>query len=269
MRQGLWIGMFLVLALAGKAHSQTPEEQILLEVENAYRQLNYSEAEKKARAALEEYQRFDVDELTELHKILGIIYYSENRTVEAKSHFQSALDLTPDLTLDSLLVSPKILRFFNTVKAEWQAKAQQPGSETATLRYVRVQDPRADASLRSMLLPGWGQVYKGERKKGHLLMAAWGVGVVGSITAHIARNNARDAYRAETDPEQIESRYQTYNDYHKLRNGFLLFSAGVWLYSYFDALLKAAPFPETTSQSTLFLPTVTPDAIGFMISKSF
>lgn len=271
IRQGLFAVAIFVLALATTARSQTPEKQLLRDVENAYKQLNYSEAEKKARAALEDYQRFDADELTELHKILGIIYYSENRVAEAKTHFQSALDLTPDLALDSLLVSPKILRFFNSIKAEWQALGEHLGSDVATVRYVRAQDPRAGAALRSMLLPGWGQVYKGEPGKGHLLMAAWGVGVIGSIAAHVARNNAHDAYRSETDPDQIESRYQTYNTYQKLHNGFLIFSAGVWLYAYFDALLKTAPPPKPalSKTGTAIFPTISHDVIGVVVSKSF
>lgn len=226
--------LLLVSVLSGQEQSDTA---LLREIERAYNELNFTEAEIKAETALENYERFKGDELTQIHKILGLIYFSQNRQAEARTQFENALSLSPDLELDSLMVSPKIMEFFNQVKTDF-TEARQNTDAPSQVRYVLVSDPRPAAAMRSMVLPGWGQLYKGEQRKGIVLLSMWTVGIVGSVVTHIARNDARDDYLAATNPAQIESRFDRFDTLHKLRNNLLLFSAGVWLFSYFDAILK-------------------------------
>lgn len=228
----------LLLVSCNFLYAQQSEEKLLEEVRTAYNQLNYEEAEIKANAALSNYQRFTPTQLTEIHKILGIIYFSQNRAAEAKQQFENALSLTPQLSLDPLYVSPKIIEFFNEVKQGWQTKTKEKANSEGEIRYLVMQDPRPAAAMRSMLLPGWGQTYKGQRSKGRVLMALWGVGVVGSLVAHIKRQDAEDKYLSERDPGKIQSRFNTFDTFHKVRNSLLIFSAGVWIYSYVDALLS-------------------------------
>ncbi len=235
---------------------QEQDIKLLEEIKRAYEALNYAEAEIKATAALENYQRFTPTQLTGLHKTLGLIYYSDNREELAQRHFQSALTLNPQLQLDSLMVSPKIVKFFEAIKFERHSQANDRVDVQPQIRYILVKDKRPGAATRSLVLPGWGQHYRGSKTKGWIVTAFWGTGIVGYLTTSLARNSARDKYLAEQNPVKIESRYSTFNQLHKVRNGFFFVAASVWVYGIFDAL-----FSGTNSHG------VTPN-YGFMLYPS-
>ena len=226
------------LLMPFSALAQTSERFLLEEIRSAYNQLNYAEAEIKAQAALKEYRRFTLTQLTEIHQILALIYFSQNKVEDAREHFEDALSLTPSLEMDPVLVSPKIVDFFEEIKQSQATKQREQNDTGPQVKYILVDDPRPAAALRSMLVPGWGQLYKGEKTKGWLLVGLWTAGVIGSAATHIAREQAEDSYLAETDPAKIESRFDTFNTFHKVRNNLLIFSGGVWLYSYLDAFLR-------------------------------
>lgn len=232
---------FLILVnLGSAAWAQESAATLIDEIRRAYNEMNFVEARIKAETALKNYQNFTAPQLIEVHKTLGLIYYSQNSPDECRNQFETALSLDPELDLDPLFVSPKILDFFNGVKSNWLQKNQTNDAIRSRTRYIMMYDPRPAAALRSMVLPGWGQRYKGEKRKGLILSGLWGVGLLGASVAHIARGNAEDRYVGETNPAKIDSRFDTFNTLHKLRNNLLLLSAGVWLYSYFDAILKSS-----------------------------
>ena len=243
--------IFLILLIAvfyfpQVALAQNDDTALLKEIQKAYNELNYTEAEIKAKSALENYQDLTSSQLAEVHKTLALIYYSQNRSTESRRQFEVALSLNQELKLDPLFVSPKILEFYDQLKAEWQLSKQQNSDVQNPIRYVLINDPRPAAALRSMILPGWGQVYKGEKRKGFILAGLWGFGIAGSVITHFARQDAEDKYLSETNPGQINSRFNSFNKMHKLRNSLLLFSAGVWLYSYVDAILKNKPLAKSS-----------------------
>ena len=223
------------------AHGQPSGAAVVAEIRQAYERLDYAEAEAKAREALAANADFTVDQLVELHTLLALIAFSDNREAEARAQFLSALTLNPDLELDPLLVSPKILAFFDELRRD-RRRAAPEEDPAAAIRYVRVEDPRAAAAMRSLLLPGWGQQYKGQKTKGWILTGLWSVAAAGTVVAHIRRKQTRDAYLAETNPDLVPARYDTFNTWHKARNNLALATALLWAYSYFDALLfRPAP----------------------------
>ncbi len=234
----------LVLCMASSAlpaHAQQTRATVVEEIRQAYERLDYAEAEAKAHEALATNADFTVDQLVEIHTLLALIAFSDNREAEARAQFLSALTLNPDLELDPLLVSPKILTFFDEIKRSRQ-RATPEEDPAAAIRYVRVEDPRAAAAMRSLLLPGWGQQYKGQKTKGWILTGLWGLAAAGTAAAHLRRNRTRDAYLAENNPDLVPARYDTFNTWHKVRNNLALATALLWAYSYFDALLvRPAP----------------------------
>ncbi|MFQ5638971.1 MAG: hypothetical protein ACE5IR_13385 [bacterium] len=266
--------VFFILLLFTLASAQTNSSLLLQEIQTAYNELNYSEVEIKAKAALKKFRQFTSPQLVEIHKILGLVYFSQNKPSEAQIQFESALSITPDLTLDPLYVSPKILEFYNQIKKEWilrqnQSTNDRPKSE---VRYILVQDPRPAAALRSMILPGWGQSYKGEKNKGFLFASLWSVGILSSLVTHLARGNAEDRYLSETDPARIQSEYDKFNKLNKLRNNLLFFSAGVWVYSYLDAILSRGPRKNRLPQNRrafLVLPAASPKQAHLTILIKF
>lgn len=243
---------FLVFPYAA-LFAQQESSKTVEQIREYYDQLLFAEAEKQAQEALKKYENFTPGQLEEIHKILGLIYFSQNKPTQAREQFENALSLNADLKLDPLYVSPKILEFFDSVKRDWLA-AKKEEEQQVSVRYLVVEDTRPAAALRSMVLPGWGQFYKGEKKKGIVLSTLWGVGVVGTVLAHIARNNAEDDYLAETDPQKIGSRFSTFNNYHKLRNSLAAFSAAVWVVSYLDAILSRSHSHPQPARKVSFSP---------------
>ncbi len=239
----LWIGFS-----ANNSFSQIQSKQIIEEIKNYYRAMNYEQAEQKARDALINYNQFAPAELVELHKYLALINFAQGKIEESKKQFKTALSLKPDLVLSPLYVSPKIIEFLNQVKAEVRSG---PGiTNEFSVKYVVVKDKRFNASLRSLILPGWGQLYKGEKKKGMVLIALCGVSLGGLLATHVEYNKARQEYVAAEQPFEIQSKYRVYNNYYRARNSMAVFTMALWLYAHIDAMIKKAPGSPEVSDPT-------------------
>jgi tetratricopeptide (TPR) repeat protein len=264
----LFLALLILVPSTCPAYAQTAPS-----VENlwdAYQQLDYETATDAASTALRMPEQYSVGELAEIHTILGLIKYSRNDEAEARSEFISALSLDPDLQLDSLLVSPKILSFFNDVRAELDQPREDPTGPASSVRYVIVEDPRAEAALRSMLLPGWGQLHKGERRKGLVLLGAWSASVAGAAVTYFGRRSARQAYEDADTVSEAQSRYDPYNQWHQTHQAVLLGMAGVWLFSYADALLARSPDATARPLSHLHLtPASAPGTVGLHLHLRF
>lgn len=237
------------------AWGQVDEAPRLDALWEAYQQFDYDAAQTLARAALDAYD--NPEHLAEVHVILGLIAFSENRELEAELQFKEALRLNRNVELDPLQVSPKILEVFAEVRAGLAEAGPEANLDPGvTPRYVFLPDLRAAAALRSMVLPGWGQLYKGEGTKGRVLLGVWGVSVAGSVTAHVLRQQARDAYLEAGTPDEALDRYDTFNRRHQIRNALLLGAAAVWLVSYVDALANDNRSREP--RSLLLVPSFSP-----------
>lgn len=236
-----YLGIFVVGILPGIATlAQNTPTQLLQAVWQAYQALDYNQADSLAQNALADYQRFTPEQLVELHTVLALVAMSRNETTEARRHFEAALSLKPELQLDPVLASPKVRDFFEQIRQEMQSAPAATPSETV-LRYVMRPDPRPEAALRSLLLPGWGQRYKGQSLKGWMLTGSWGLLLGASLATHFQYERAYDRYQYEANPNRIEARYRTANRWFKARNGLLMGLTAVWVYSYLDALLQPIP----------------------------
>ena len=259
----------LCIALAGihPVYAQSENTQILENIRNAYEDLDFSVAEARIEAALAVYERFSPSELSDLHTLYALLYFARNEIDAAERQLDQALQLTPTMQLDSLETPPQLLELFANIKKNYQSVAA-PSSSTQEVRYLIIQDPRPAAALRSMMIPGWGQLYKGESQKGWLLIGMWGATAGGTILSHINRKRAEDRYLNAITRDQISSRFKTFDTWHKLRNNLALGALGVWVYSYLDAIVKGEPTtPQQPPQS--FRITPAHSVKGFVVTWRF
>ena len=257
--------MTLVLfVLQGSALAQ--DSTMVASMLEAYQRLDYEKAEIYAEEVLASYDAYSQRELTRVHTTLGIIKFAQNKQSEAREQFSSALSIDPGLELDPTLVSPKILSFFDALKADLGSDNSTTDGST-TVRYLLIEDLRPAASVRSMVLPGLGQRYKGERKKGNLFMGLWGISAGSALALHFSRQSARRAYRQARAPEDIADKYKRYNTLHKFRNGAALTAAGVWIYSYLDALSRPAAVNDRGDISFQVVPDHAYPYTRFVLSK--
>lgn len=234
--------LVLVLAFAAVPVAAQPVDpaDLVRAMRDAVARLDDATAEARAREALARYEALTPDQLVEVHSTLGILLHARNEAIEARRQFEAALSLRPDLTLDPLLVSPKTVDFFDEIRAEVAPVSGEPTRGSA-IRYVRVEDPRPGAALRSLAVPGWGQFEKGDRGRGLAFTTAWGVGLVGTLGAHLARADARRAYLDAETPEEATVLYPAYNRWHRARAGFAIGTGVVWAAAVVDALATGGP----------------------------
>lgn len=230
--------LFLLAAVTAHAQKQDlPFEEMRL----AFQQLNYAAAKIAGEQALRDWRRLSPQNVVEIHQVLGIIAYSEGSFFEAKAQFEAALSLEPNLRLDSLYVSPKIQQFLREVR---EHAFENNGHTRAGVRYLLAPDPRPHAALRSLLLPGLGQIQKQQHGKGRLMIAAAGAGLLATGVLHLRRESARRNYLSAQTVARAASTYDRYNFFNRARNGAALLTTGVWIYSFFDALTLMPNQPQ-------------------------
>lgn len=225
------LGLLLMLpAVAGAARAQPAPAERVEAVWAAYRSLEYDVAERQAMDALEADEDLSDVQAAQLYEVLGLIAYLRDDPDAARRFFETALSLDPALALDPLLVPPKILDFFAEVRRGWQVVPRRPP------QIVHITDPRAEAALRSLLVPGWGQRYKGETTRGILLMGAWTATTATALAAHLRADALHDDAPAGPDAPARDGQ-----GWRTARNVLLAGGAALWLYAYVDALTGAVP----------------------------
>ncbi len=236
------ITLLLLLCLAGvvtdvlvtDCAAQQSNEAIIRDIRGAYESLDFSVAEARIEAALEGFDRFAPAELGEIHTVYALILFTRNDQAGTRKQLALALQVNPALQLSPQDTPPQVIEILD----ELIALRNTAGPAETELRYLVLEDVRPAAVMRSMLVPGWGQLHKNERTKGMLLMSAWGASAAGAVFSHVRRQQAEEDYLAATVPAAIEDRYNTFDRWHKTRNNLVVAAAGVWVFSYVDALLK-------------------------------
>lgn len=229
--RNITMGFTFGLAFALCAQEGSPT---VAQVQRAYEALKFEEAERLGRLALERGGQYSAAELVQLHLIMAYLGYLHEQAEVARANFESALSLQPDLTLDSLLVSPKIVRMFEKVKSEYRVglSASKP-----SIKYVMVEDLRLGALRRSLLVPGWGQRHLQSMTRGVIYTAGFALAAGAGLALHVAQKQAQRSYLDATTPQQIERRYEIYNQRYRWRNAALMAAGGIWALNVLEVLL--------------------------------
>lgn len=226
---------------------QISATEVLRDIRSAYERADLDMAEQRIAEAMAQYEQFSAVDLAQVHEFSALVNYVKGDATEAEKQLGLALQLNPSLELDSILAPPGLVQIAEQLKTALQ-ESGQIAEEEPEVRYLVLADPRPSAAMRSMLVPGWGQVYKGDRKKGYRMLGAWGLTAGGTLTAHILRKSAENKYLDATTLAGAQSLYDDFNRWHQVRNNLFLAAAGVWVYSYLDALIFQAPVGDQRVQ---------------------
>jgi len=103
---------------------------------------------------------------------------------------------------------------------------------------------RAGAIFRSVLIPGWGQIYNLEKAKGYGLLATE-VGVLGTALGfQLIGMKTHADYYDNGDASLLATEKRLY----QARNVLLIVAAGIWAYNVLDAGLNGADFDALEAQ---------------------
>ena len=215
---------------------QVSADEVLQDIRSAYERVDLGIAEQRIKEALDNYEQFSPNELAQIYVFSALVNYAQDNRSEAESQLGLALQLNPRLEIDPIITPPGLVEIAEELK-KVMASTGNAVEEQPELRYLVVSDPRPGAALRSMVVPGWGQVYKGQKRKGYNLLGLWGVTAGGTIAAHILRANAENKYLDASTSSEALNLYDDFNRWHKVRNNLFIAATGVWVYSYIDALI--------------------------------
>lgn len=210
------------------------------EIKRALQRGDYHSAATLADSAIAHFENFAPAQLAEIHTLRALLASQRNETAAIDAHFRAALQLARDHRLDPIFFSPALQYRFE------QIRSQIPKTETPVrieTRYVMVPDQRVAAGWRSLVLPGWGQRYKGQKTKGNIFLISAATLAGATLTAQVLRAHAEDEY-LKADAGEVEARYRTFNRYHMLRNNLALGLGVVWGASALEALIFRATSQE-------------------------
>lgn len=211
-------------------------EDVVIPIQQAYDEGDIDRTEYLALKALQHPESLTSEQIQEIRKLLAFCYVALDDRPSAKTEFLKVLEANPRTTLDPMLVSPKIISVFEEAKREFRNKP--PEEKTFDPKALQLQ-----ASMRSLILPGWGHWKKGQKTRGSVFLAAQGITLGSWIGLAVHTNSLRDDYRSETVPAEIESSYQDYKDAMRFRNIAGIAALVVYVGAFFDTLYGPAPEP--------------------------
>lgn len=223
-----------IVSVSALLYAQTGAANRAAEIKRALQQAEFQIAAALADSAIAHFREYAPAQLADIHALRALVFFEQGNNKRGEEHLALALQLDPNLQLDPIFFSPQIRQRLEELHPKIVAlgKANVPA-----VRYIVVPDPRLEAAWRSLLLPGWGQRYKGQKTKGRLFSIAAVTLAGATITSHILRERAEKRYSEASEETEIKSRYDTFNRYHLLRNNLALALGVVWGAAAMEALI--------------------------------
>ncbi len=252
-----------IFALAS-AFAQTTAPNRVIEIKRALQQMEFQIAADLADSAIAHFREYLPAQLAEIHSFRALIFFEQGNRERAEEHLALALQLDPDLQLDSIFFSPQMRQRLEELRPKVVTLNH---AAAPTTRYVVVADPRIAATWRSLLLPGWGQHFKGQETKGRIFSIAATALAGATLTSHILRNRAEERY-LRAGENNVAARYDTFNRYHQLRNNLALSLGVVWGAAVLDAFIVRVE-PASNKIGAAFSPASMMGMAGFAVQIPF
>jgi hypothetical protein len=231
-----------ILGYIGNALTQdtTPD---ISQIKFLYDELRFEEAIKFGHYVLKEEDISSPQHLGYIHQYMAYSFFNLGNSDSTRVHFLSLLSVNPDIELNPVDTSPKIIDFFNQTKTNFQQINDNPNIISYP-SYVFIEDKRPDAAWRSAILPGWGQYYKGQNTRAYIFGGAFLTSAVILGVSIVNENKYKDKYLNSFEPEEIQNNYDSYNNWSKMRQVSTYTTIGIWLISFADAIWSDYPKME-------------------------
>ncbi len=220
-----------LLAAPDDPESSNDGSDIVAEVIAYYNGGMISDAELTAHKALDSPEKLSTFERFTLHKILAFCSVANNNDDNAILQFREAIRINPAMKPDPITWSPKVRELFAQAKQESERDA-------AIEEYYRVTleaDLGRKASLKSLYLPGAGQLMKGHDRGIYITLLFIGAAAT-FIYSQSNLPSAKERYQQATELDDIEKQWKRYSDLYHLSYISGTVAGSVYFYAYFDAL---------------------------------
>lgn len=212
-------------------------------LQNLYESFQYQKVISQSEELLLDKERFTRENLIIIYTLKASSQYSMSEFENSRKSFIEILKIDENFNLDSSQFSPKLITFFSDVKKEFLEilsvnKETEPENNTQNNydAYKSNIEEKNIALAKSILLPGLGHLHLNDNPKGWILTSASTI-TLGSMIYFIfdAENKEKD-YLAQTKPDMIKIKYDSYNKSYKIRNFLIGTYIAIWLYSQIDIL---------------------------------
>lgn len=241
MHKLLWIllSFYLFFTFAVAQHPSDAVE----DVATPFKSFQYSEVISIADSILAQDSVLTSPDLMEIYRMKALSHFSLGEELYAENCFYEILKIDPRFKLDPVQNSPKIISFFNQIKLDYlqnhitmkdstSSKKNNDSVKTAFSSYF--QKNMKSAMVKSLVLPGWGHLYMDKKKSGIILLTGSFVTIPSMIYFIFDTNQKEKDYLNQTDFDEIQNKYDDYNQSYKIRNGLIAGYALIWFYSQWD-----------------------------------
>jgi len=238
----------LLLLLATSLYAQTSVSK--KEIEREFESFEYAEVIKDADQYLYSADGVTKEDSIDVLTMKGIAHYSLGEENGARSTFKQIIILNPNHKLNPVSVSPKIIDLFEEVKSnfvvETKVETKQDEQQIIPLEFYKQRnDIYKNSIARSVVVPGWGHLYVGNKTKGWVLTSL-STAALGSMIYFIADTQTKEKdYLNETNQALIEQKYSDYNSSYKMRNAMIASYAAIWIYTQIDLLFNQDEYYES------------------------
>lgn len=237
--------ILLLLTVSAAAQDESP---VLEKLRSLFQSFTYNEVIELSDSILNDTDAFDSNQLAEVYLYRAASFYNLWDEESAEDAFIHLLQLNKDYVLDKSTFSPKIITFYNEIKSEYLQSIRPPDTTSAkedTLQImttaeneellIQQKEMLTGISVRSMLLPGWGHIYRDESTLSGWLLTGASILTLGSTLYYFYEtDNKRDAYLNAIEQAEIDKAYEEYNDAYLFRNYSLIAFITVWIYAQLD-----------------------------------
>jgi hypothetical protein len=181
--------------------------------------------------------------MIEIHLMRALVFYTTGKDSSIKKSFESILEIKNNYVPDPLVISSRLIPIFEEVRSDYFKKHPDLVIPPDLIPKEQAQAVNQEISkiavAGNFLLPGIGQLHKGESVKGMITTAAslLNLGAVFYFTSDASRKQSD--YLNETNKALIQGKYDDYNKSYKLRNTFIITYAAIWVFSQIDFLFSS------------------------------
>ncbi len=262
--KGVFIILFIYLSIASGQNGNAKIDII----QQNFKSFEYAKAIENSDQLLRHKDKLSQEQIIAVYQLRAQSHYALMHMDQALKDFKSILLIDPEFTLDPKTISPKIITFFNEIKnmqIQEQEKEPEPVKTTiqtitktdTLVKWINNSSQITSCLKRSLILPGWGHIHNGQKKKGWLLLGANALTFSAAVFSIQDCSKARKDYISETNPDLIQDQYNTYNSAYKNRNILISVYAACWLYTQSD-LLWFTDFSKPNQNFSL-LPEISPE----------
>lgn len=236
---------YLIFFLNGFLIGQVDDSLAVLKEQ--FDSFKYSEAIKTSGSILQQRDSLNTDVLINVLRMKAVSHYTLADDELAEKTFKEILQVDSTFSFDPSKTSPKIIDFFASVKKNYlqqQKEIKEPERiivrDTVFVPQIITKESSANfksTAVRSLIFPGWGHLYAGEKLKGFILGGAALTALGSFIYFSIDASRKEEEYLKEKNLELINFKYNNYNTSYQFKNYSLAALAVVWLYAQMDIFI--------------------------------